>query len=96
MVCVCHSVMPNSVIPCTGETDGLQYFFRQKYWVGLPFPFPGDLCNPGIEPRSLALRADSLLAEPSGKYLTHLSIPAFINPSFVMQFKVADNSIFHV
>ena len=49
VVCVCHSVMPDSVIPCMGETDGLQYFFRQKYWVGLPFPFPGDLPNPGID-----------------------------------------------
>ena len=35
-------------------------FFRQKYWIGLPFPSPGDLPNPGIEPRSPALQADSL------------------------------------
>ena len=27
-------------------------FPRQEYWSGLPFPSPGDLCNPGIEPRS--------------------------------------------
>ena len=26
--------------------------FRQKYWPGLPFPAPGDLPNPGIEPVS--------------------------------------------
>ena len=32
-----------------------------------PFPSPGDLPNPGIEPRSPALRADSLPAEPQGK-----------------------------
>ena len=40
---------------------------RQEYWSGLPFPPPGDLPNPGIEPRSPAssvLRADSLPAEP--------------------------------
>ena len=42
-------------------------FSRQEYWNGLPFPSPGDLPNPGIEPGSLALRADCLLYEPSGK-----------------------------
>ena len=31
-------------------------FFRQEYWSGLPFPSPGDLPNPGIEPRSLHCR----------------------------------------
>ena len=30
-------------------------FSRQEYWSGLPFPSPGDLPNPGIEPGSLAL-----------------------------------------
>ena len=35
-------------------------FSRQEYWSGLPFPFPRDLPDPGIEPRSLALQADSL------------------------------------
>ena len=42
-------------------------FPKQKYWSGLPFPTPGDLPDPGIEPRSPALQADSLLSEPSGK-----------------------------
>ena len=36
-------------------------FSRQQYWSGLPFPSPGDLPNLGIEPRSPALQADSLL-----------------------------------
>ena len=40
---------------------------RQEYWSGLPFPFPGDLPNPGIKPRSLALQADSLPTELRGK-----------------------------
>ena len=35
-------------------------FSRQEYWSGLPFPSPGDLSNPGIEPGSPALQADSL------------------------------------
>ena len=40
-------------------------FSRQEYWSGLPFPTPGP--NPGIEPRSPALQADSLPSEPPGK-----------------------------
>ena len=39
-------------------------FSRQEYWSGLPFPSPGDLPNPGIEPRSLALQTDTLPSEP--------------------------------
>ena len=35
-------------------------FSRQECWSGLPFPSPGDLPNPGIEPRSPALQADAL------------------------------------
>ena len=38
-------------------------FSRQEYWSGLPLPSPGDLSHPGIEPRSPALQADSLLTE---------------------------------
>ena len=34
-------------------------FSRQGYWSGLPFPSPGDLPNPGIEPRSPELQVDS-------------------------------------
>ena len=40
---------------------------RPEYWSGEPFPSPGDLPNPGIEPRSPALQADSLPTEPPGK-----------------------------
>ena len=39
-------------------------FSRPEYWSGYPFPSPGDLPNPGIKPRSPALQADSLPAEP--------------------------------
>ena len=38
-------------------------FCRQEYWSGLPCPPPGDLPNPGTEPRSPVLQADSLPAE---------------------------------
>ena len=42
-------------------------FSRQEYWSGLPFPSPGDLPNPGIEPGSPVLQADALPSEPPGK-----------------------------
>ena len=42
-------------------------FPRQEYWSRLPFPSPGDLPNPGIEPGSPALQADSIATEPPGK-----------------------------
>ena len=42
-------------------------FSRQEYWSGLPFPYPGDLPNPGIEPGSPALQADALTSDPRGK-----------------------------
>ena len=41
-------------------------FSRQEYWSGLPFPSPGDLPDPGMEPRSPLLKADSLLTELPG------------------------------
>ena len=39
----------------------------QEYWSGLPFPSPQDLSDPGIEPESSTLQADSLPSEPPGK-----------------------------
>ena len=44
-------------------------FSRQQYWSGLPFPSPGDLPDPGIEPSSPALQADALSSEPPGSLL---------------------------
>ena len=40
-------------------------FPRQEYWSGLPFPFPGNLPDPGIEPGSPSLQADALTSEPN-------------------------------
>ena len=45
-------------------------FSRQKYWSGLPFPSPGDLPNPGIEPGFPALQADALPSKPRGPVLS--------------------------
>ena len=42
-------------------------FYRPDYWSRKPVSFPGDLSNPGIEPRSPILWADSLPAVPQGK-----------------------------
>ena len=59
-------------------------FSRQEYWSELPFPTPGDLPDPGIEPAcpvSPALHASSLPAEPSGKHYCFM-------PMQMLQFKV--------
>ena len=42
-------------------------FSRQEHWSGLPFPSPGDLPDPGIEPRSSALQTGALPSELPGK-----------------------------
>ena len=57
-------------------------FSRLEYWSGSPFPSPGDLPNPGIEPRSPALQADSLPAEPQGKPKGNLILDIYylLNP----------------
>ena len=46
-------------------------FSRQEYWSGLPYSPPGDLPNPGIEPMSPALQADSLLLRHGGSFCSH-------------------------
>ena len=50
-----RSVMSNSATPWTvaRQTPLPIGVSRQEYWSGLPFPTPGDLPNPGIEPASL-------------------------------------------
>ena len=64
-------VMSNSVTPRTAACQALlsMGFSRQEWWSGLPCPPPGDLPNPGIEPRSPALQVDSLPIELPGKPL---------------------------
>ena len=59
----------SSVTPWTAahQAPPSMGFSRQEYCSGLPFPPPGDLPNPGMEPRSPALQADSLPAEPPGQ-----------------------------
>ena len=64
-----HSVVSDSCDPvdCSRRAPLSMGFSRQEYWSGLPCPPPGDLPNPGTEPRSPGLQADSLPSEPPGK-----------------------------
>ena len=65
-----HSVESNSLWPHGLQPARLlcpEGFSRQEYWRGLPCPPPWDPPNPGIEPRSPTLQADSLPTEPPGK-----------------------------
>ena len=55
-------------------------FPRHEHWSGLLFPPPGDLPDPGLEPRSTTLQADSLPSEPQGKplfrsFLLYIGLP---------------------
>ena len=56
-------------------------FSRQEYWSGLPFPPPGDLPDPQIEPMTPTLQASSLLSEPPGKHKSFISRGKFHGPS---------------
>ena len=53
-------------------------FSRQEYWSGLPCPSPGNIPDPGIEPLSPALLADSLPSEPQMKPPSLLFDPVFV------------------
>ena len=67
------NIWANSVV---SDCDPMDYslsdssvhgIFQARILSGLPFPSPGDLPDPGIEPGSPTLRADSLPSEPPGK-----------------------------
>ena len=74
-VCVCVCLLSCSVVFDSLWPYGVQPtrllcpwgVSKQEYWNGLPCPPPGDLPNPGIEPRSPTLQVNSLLSEPPGK-----------------------------
>ena len=54
-------------------------FSRQECWSGFPFPSPGDLPDPGIEPGSPTLQADALPSEPPGKQYCNTFNKDFLN-----------------
>ena len=68
-----NSLRPNGLVAYQASPS--MGFSRQEYWSGLPFPSPGDLLNPGIEPGSPALQADAFTSEPIVR----------INPALVVQ-----------
>ena len=68
-VSISHSAASNSANPWTAANQAplSMELSRQEHQNGQPFPSPGDLPDPGIEPRSPSLQADSLPAEPPEK-----------------------------
>ena len=60
-------------------------FSREEYWNGFPFPSPGDLPDPGIEPGSTALHVDSLPSELTGKPTACYSLEKAQMPQFAMK-----------
>ena len=66
----CPTLRAPWTIPCQAPLS--MGFSKQEYWSELPFPSPRDLPDIGIEPRSPALLADSLLTELRGKPQTSL------------------------
>ena len=83
-------------------------YSRPEYWSGYPFPYPGDLPNPGIKPRSPALQVDSLPAEPprkpkntgvgslsllKGIFLTQESNPGLSLPQMVVKTAIGTSSL---
>ena len=67
--CKCSGVSDSFVIPLAVACQAHLFmgFFKQECWSGLPFPPPGDLLDPGIEPTSLALTGRLFTTEPPGK-----------------------------
>ena len=58
---LCPTLVTPRTVACQAPLT--MEFSTQEYWSELPFPSPGDLPNPGIEPGSLELQADSLPTE---------------------------------
>ena len=75
-----YLIIESESVSCLLPSDSLwpqglsMGFYRQEYWRGLPFPSLGDLPNPGIEPRSPALQADSLPLSHQGSPAWRLTL----------------------
>ena len=65
--CYCWALSHATCWTVANQAPLSMEFPRQKHWSGLPFPSPGDLPDPGIEPGSPTLQADALPSEPPGK-----------------------------
>ena len=65
---------PEDCSPPGSPVPGILQALPILYWSGLPFPSPGDLPDPGIEPRPPALQADALTSEPPGMMLCYSKV----------------------
>ena len=92
--CSCLVLSNSSVTPRTiaHQAPLSVGFSRQEYWRGLPFPFPGDLPNPGIELTSPALPVDSLLLSHQGSLKLTLILHSSL---FFLVFSLSDSELDH-
>ena len=68
-------------VDCSSPDSSAHGILQEEYWNRLPFPSPGNLPNPGIEPRYPTLQVDSLLSEPPlvvKKWGSGLDLPSLI------------------
>ena len=93
-VCVCTRVKSLSHVRLFATLWTVAYqappsmgFSRQEYWSELPFPSPGDLPDPGIEPWSPEFQADTLTSEPPGKSIG-LTIWTFVGKVMSLLFNM--------
>ena len=94
---------------CSPSGSSVHGILQQEYWSGLPFPSPGDLPDPGIEPGSSALQADSLPFSHEGSpchildstyiiwYIFHMiSYGGWLSLSDLTSFSMIISSCIHV
>ena len=68
--CCCSLITKSCLILCNPTDDNPPLsmgFSRQEYWSRLQFPSPGDLSDPGTEPKSPELAGRFFITEPPGK-----------------------------
>ena len=63
-------------------------FPKQEYWSGLPLSSPGDLPNPGVDPESPALQADSLPPEPTEKCACIFKYTEYTEGKYIPKWKI--------
>ena len=78
-----------SPMDCSSPGSSVHGFpLRQEYWSGLPFPSPGDLLDPGMEPRSPVLTGGVFTIEPPGKPLPLLTNFYFPHSNIIVSLKL--------
>ena len=92
----CSVVSEHNYIPCTVARQAplSTGFSRQEYWNVFPYPPPGDLPNPGIEPRSPTLQVDSSLSKPPYKIRVFKYKMAYFKKSNFLMYPLIKQRIF--